>query len=300
MTMMMRPRTVLLGFGAVSLVVAGLVACSSNNSDPGDSDEAALNGGSCTPPTLHSPKDGPFCPFMADAAATSCAANQHCCNSGVTGDPAVCLATGTACAAPVIEAGVDWQCDSKSQCGAGQVCCYVGDIGNDQCTPPNLKGVNAHGSVCRTSCGTGEHLACADQSECTDGTTCAAFKVWGKTLGTCAIPNDAGADSGDAGDGGSDQDGGDGGDGGGHHHWDAGSDAGADDGGPVQQPPAPTGSPKKKSPGVPHVTPLPPVQDSGGCSASGSGMTSSGTAVAPVLMLAAAIAMGRRRRAQRS
>jgi hypothetical protein len=153
-------------------------------------------------PTLHAPGPGPFCPFQAfaDGAAAfgDCDAGEHCCDyQGNTPSPAAtCNAAGTACATQANYITIDFGCDTKAHCGAGEQCCMFGkDAGaggttnvtvNSMCpTGELLKANNVGGTHCAATCAMGEVKLCQDDTDCTAPQKCTAFPTNAQQLGVC-------------------------------------------------------------------------------------------------------------------
>jgi hypothetical protein len=145
----------------------------------------------CRAPHLHSVDGsaGPYCPFQAHGAPSTCAAAQHCCDPGGSASVSTCSA---ACSFPppaTADAGAaasaDWQCDSKTECPSGQLCCLLGQVAPTSTAGcSDLVGVNVRGTVCRASCAANEPVVCAQAADCSQG-TCAPFSTRGKDLGSC-------------------------------------------------------------------------------------------------------------------
>jgi hypothetical protein len=172
--------------GAVDATAdAGSDGASGDASD-GATDAAPSDGGvvDCGAPyTIFTNANGPFCPFT-EAGPGSCAVGQHCCEYTLeAGVPSTCNEAAGACAA--LSGTIDWGCDEQNDCPASEVCCYVGQLKQDDPACPNLRGTNVSGSVCRPgTCNTGERVACGTQADCVSG-TCTGINVRGKDLGLC-------------------------------------------------------------------------------------------------------------------
>jgi hypothetical protein len=197
---MKTPLTMALAGGFFFTIGFAMVACTAPTSAPDDDlsavSELTADGGDagphCHAAHIHAADGtkGPYCPFQASGAVSTCAAKQHCCESSQSGSVSTCSATScTFAVAPDAGhaggGGADFECDSKTECPQGQVCCLLGEVkptSTPGCT--DLVGVNVRGTACRTSCGTAEPAICAQQSDCSQG-TCTPFATKGKDLGFC-------------------------------------------------------------------------------------------------------------------
>jgi hypothetical protein len=150
-------------------------------------------------PTLHAPGAGPFCPFQAyaDGAAAfgDCDSGQHCCDyqGASPTPPATCNGSAAACAPQTGFITIDWACDTKAHCTAGQECCMYGKDGgttnvtvNSMCpTGELLKANNVGGTHCEATCAAGEVKLCQDDTDCTAPQKCTAFPTNAQQLGVC-------------------------------------------------------------------------------------------------------------------
>jgi len=130
---------------------------------------------------------GPFCPYLYDGGVfADCPANQHCCVPAATSTPSFC-STGACQFAAEAGTNADFQCEDITECTAGQVCCAnVGveieyDLG---CTLYDYAG-HQTGSVCASSCATGQAQLCASNAECAGGKTCFPLNTKGTWMGVC-------------------------------------------------------------------------------------------------------------------
>jgi hypothetical protein len=179
-------------------------------------------------PILHDNTTGYRCPFI-DAggaeAGSNCTNTQTCCETsdkvGTAFQPSYCTPGGakgtvdavTECKAGAaannssFDAGNAWECEDKSACTAGQICCMIVDpgqmamgktlgIGNtlaaDKNHPPACgvqRAFNEGGSRCRTAttCPTGEKILCSKTDDpCAAPTKCTPFVDFQQTHhGTC-------------------------------------------------------------------------------------------------------------------
>jgi len=168
--------------------------------------DGGVDAAGCTKiPTLHEAGPGPYCPFQeggtGDAATLffgNCPATTTCCDyQGASGGPvAQCAANAAACPAPPANyILIDFQCDTKSQCPANNVCCMFGKDGgttnvvtDNQCaTGELLRALNVGGTKCESTaqCANGEIKLCADDTECTAPQKCVAFPTNAQQLGVC-------------------------------------------------------------------------------------------------------------------
>jgi hypothetical protein len=172
-----------------------------NSNDTGTGTDA----GACAfPPKLRpgsvdgGPK-GPFCPFApkpgADAGVgVNCGAGETCCNGqkqaapSTSFDPSVCkVGAATACPAPTDPAAKpeNFECAEKTQCAAGNVCCFnfsatdqtktVGSLIDNTTKCPTV--IYERGTTCKSACGAKDAQACMTDAECGAGKTCFAVKA---------------------------------------------------------------------------------------------------------------------------
>ena len=118
---------------------------------------------------------GPGC-----GSGVRCNTNQKCCTDPGTGSQ-TCAAT---CAAGTLSAA----CYNSGECATaagGPVCCAKGTFEPTLCSAyPTVRGYD--GSVCSTSCRSGEYRACASSADCGGGTCVAAYLL--NTGGTATVP----------------------------------------------------------------------------------------------------------------
>ena len=188
---------------AITVVGGGaFVACSSSSdggsTDGGVQDTGAIDdspttdsgaqiegGGDCgSSPTLH-PNDagvGPFC-LGVDGGDHNCPMGNVCCQTASgSSTPSTCVTAGSSC--PTGGGDVTWECDDPSMCSGGLKCCGFG-------APTPIPGCSyaelspALGTHCVTSCGSGEFVACAADTDCPSGQTCTPLKEGTKQIGYC-------------------------------------------------------------------------------------------------------------------
>jgi hypothetical protein len=146
--------------------------------------DGGLADGDCGPPfTIFTNDAGPFCPFTA-AGPANCTVGQHCCEYTLeAGVASTCNEANGACLP--LPGTIDWGCDEKNDCPGSEVCCYVGQLKQDNPSCPALRGTSISGTVCRPgACNSGERVACGSQADCASG-TCTGINARGKDLGLC-------------------------------------------------------------------------------------------------------------------
>lgn len=147
---------------------------SSDTPDTGSADTTSGGTVSCslkTPPQLFASLAGagPYCYQAATASANHCALGQVCCHD-LTSSPRTCSASN--CPSGVSNTA----CYSPTECTSGSVCCGRGTPKTNTCAYPVVASYT--GTVCATSCKSGEYIACAVDADC-GGKKCTAAYVLG-------------------------------------------------------------------------------------------------------------------------
>jgi hypothetical protein len=135
-----------------------------------------------------------YCPFSGDGGAGGyCPVGTMCCETPAeAGVPSSCMPidSGTC-----VANSTTWQCDDPTECGTGMQCCAIPYQGKTsvnilQDTPVNNQVCMGHyaqymqGTICASSCATGQVQICTSNSECSTG-NCVPFRKAGNQVGAC-------------------------------------------------------------------------------------------------------------------
>lgn len=177
----------------------------------GGEDGGGGDAGDCSKaPVLRAPGTGPYCPFQAlDGGAdggrppSNCEKGDVCCApmfvQGGTTPASFCKDVPNyqegQCGFNA-NGGLEWHCADESHCGAGSVCCMIGndaglpEVVSDLDFPKScnaLRGRRIGGTRCvqGSACNSGSIKLCSTDAQCANGQKCTAFGTNARDLGYC-------------------------------------------------------------------------------------------------------------------